>query len=80
MAKGLWMVKGNKRLFLKLLVDYRKDYRGICQRLEKLQKAGDTETLERLAHTIKGMAGTLGEVVGSLFIGFSYLLAFYIFN
>jgi len=61
MAKGVRMVKGNRRLYRKLLIDFRNDYKEICQRLETLQETGDTETLERLAHTVKGMAGTLGE-------------------
>ncbi len=60
-ARGVRMVEGNRALYLKLLMGFKDDYKEIRQQLEELKGAGDMEALERLAHTVKGMAGTLGE-------------------
>jgi PAS domain S-box-containing protein len=59
-ADGLARVAGNEKLYLKLLRQFAEEQAtGEVQIFSALAK-GDTATAERLAHTIKGVAGNLG--------------------
>jgi two-component system sensor histidine kinase/response regulator len=59
-ADGLLRLGGNRKLYLKLLRQFlREKADGAAQISERLD-AGDHETAERIAHTIKGVAGNLG--------------------
>lgn len=57
---GLKNVVGNKKLFVKLLRDFAKDHKEDASAIIAELKDGDGEKAERLAHTVKGVAGTIG--------------------
>ncbi|MEG3639193.1 transporter substrate-binding domain-containing protein [Magnetococcus sp. PR-3] len=57
---GLERVRGNKPLYLKLLSAFHEDHHPAIQRALDLFKEGDLETLQQLAHTLKGAAANLG--------------------
>ena len=56
-AAGLKHLGGNRTLYLRLLCDFVRDRR---TQIADALAAGDMRTAERLAHTQKGLAGTLG--------------------
>jgi CheY-like chemotaxis protein len=58
-ADGLGRVGGNRKLYIKLLVDFANKYGAVAEEIESLIKAGDLHAAERLAHTVKGTAGNL---------------------
>jgi two-component system sensor histidine kinase/response regulator len=60
MAAGLRQVGGKQPFFRKLLREFVSDYQNIAARMRTLLVLGDTQTLMRLAHTVKGVAGSLG--------------------
>ena len=53
-------VGGNRSLLRKLLADLVEDHAQDVQVLEAALAAGDTVQAQRMAHTLKGVAGTLG--------------------
>ncbi len=59
MAAGLGRVGGNRKLYIKLLVDFANKYGSVAEEIAGLIKSGDLRTAERIAHTIKGTAGNL---------------------
>jgi len=60
MAEGLARVGGNKKLYRKLLIKLRDDYAQARAELEGLTQKGEAGEAERLAHTVKGVAGNVG--------------------
>jgi len=59
-ADGLARVAGNTRLYLKLLRQFAAQPPGTVADIASAQARGDTATAERLAHSLKGVAGNLG--------------------
>ena len=59
-ADGLQRVGGNRKLYLKLLRQFVDDESDAAVRIRERLAAGDHATAERMAHTIKGVAGSLG--------------------
>jgi PAS domain S-box-containing protein len=57
---GLSRVAGNRGLYLKLLRQFAEQQDSVADRIEEALRAGDREVAERLAHTVKGVAGNLG--------------------
>ncbi len=57
---GLNRVGGNRRLFRKLLMEFRQDHRDVVVAMRAALEKGDTATVQRQAHTLKGLAGTIG--------------------
>jgi two-component system, sensor histidine kinase and response regulator len=60
LEKGLLNVDDNKKLFRKLLLDFYKDHQQDAQLLQAALKTDDREVAQRIAHSIKGVSGTLG--------------------
>ena len=58
-ADGLRRVGGNRKLFIKLLVDFANKYGSVTEEIRSLIKVGDLPAAERVAHTVKGTAGNL---------------------
>ncbi len=61
-AAGLRSVAGNVRLYLSLLRDFHRDYGRFLSGLEAKLTAKDYQAVQTAAHTIKGIAGTIGAV------------------
>ncbi len=59
-AAGLQRVGGNPDLFRKLLVEFYQDHCGDVGAIRDALDGGARETAQRLAHTIKGVAATIG--------------------
>jgi two-component system sensor histidine kinase/response regulator len=59
-ADGLRRVAGNKKLYLNLLRQFVDGQSDAAQRIEECLAKGDFGTAERLAHTVKGVAGNIG--------------------
>lgn len=59
-ADGLRRVAGNRQLYLKLLGQFAERKALAGQALLKALRAGDRASAERMAHTVKGVAGNLG--------------------
>jgi ABC-type amino acid transport substrate-binding protein/DNA-binding response OmpR family regulator/HPt (histidine-containing phosphotransfer) domain-containing protein len=57
---GLERVGGNRRLFRKLLSDFVVHHRNAPSELEQRLANGDREGARRLAHTLRGVAGSIG--------------------
>jgi HPt (histidine-containing phosphotransfer) domain-containing protein len=57
---GLARVAGNKKLYLKLLRQFVVQEADAGARISACLSTGDRSTAERLAHTVKGVAGSLG--------------------
>ncbi|HWA29354.1 MAG TPA: response regulator [Lacunisphaera sp.] len=60
MADGLARVAGNVKLYRKLLRQFAEQQADIVGRIVASLGQGDVATAERLAHTLKGVAGNLG--------------------
>lgn len=56
---GLKHMAGNQQLFLKLLLEFFVDYRDFTSKIQSSLQ-NDTRTAERMAHTLKGVAGSIG--------------------
>lgn len=54
---------GNKGLYQRLVMEFRKKYHDSHRMLRQADKEGDSELLERMGHTIKGLAGNMGASV-----------------
>jgi signal transduction histidine kinase/DNA-binding response OmpR family regulator/HPt (histidine-containing phosphotransfer) domain-containing protein/HAMP domain-containing protein len=59
-ADGLLRVAGNRSLYLKLLRQFVEQQTEAPARIAQALSAGDHALAERLAHTVKGVAGNLG--------------------
>ena len=59
-SDGLLRVAGNRKLYLKLLRQFVEQQSTVPARIAECLLAGDHATAERLAHTVKGVAGNLG--------------------
>ena len=59
LAAGLNRLRGNKRLYRKLLVDFGKKYIGTASEIRKAIDAKDFEQAHSLVHNLKGLAGNL---------------------
>jgi two-component system, sensor histidine kinase and response regulator len=59
-ATGLQRVAGNKRLYLDLLSQFVTKQRSACDQITAALERGDCHEAERLAHSLKGVAGNLG--------------------
>ena len=57
---GLAKVRGNHRLLRKLLVEFHQDHADAARRLDEALEQGRSEEARRIAHSLKGAAGTLG--------------------
>ena len=68
---GLMRVGGNKKLYLNILTKFFRDYPDAAEQIKEALDNGDKELSQRLAHTVKGVAGNIGandlqEAGGSL--------------
>jgi PAS domain S-box-containing protein len=61
-GRALVNVGGNRALLRRLLRDLLHDHGQDAARIDHAIEAGDLPTAQRLAHTLKGVAGTLGAV------------------
>lgn len=61
-SDGLRRVGGSERLFQRLLQQFVNDYADEAERLQREGEDGLGEDVRRLAHTIKGTAGSLGAI------------------
>ncbi len=57
---GLARLAGNRKLYLELLHRFAKDQAESSAQIAEALKTNDFSTSERIAHTVKGVAGTLG--------------------
>jgi two-component system sensor histidine kinase/response regulator len=57
---GLRRVVGNKRLYMDLLKRFSEGQREAVERIRSALDAGDRDLAERVAHTLKGVAGNIG--------------------
>jgi signal transduction histidine kinase/CheY-like chemotaxis protein len=57
-------VNGNDELLRKLLDRFRREQPGTPGEIRRALEAGDRERAERLAHTLKGLCGNLGQASG----------------
>jgi HPt (histidine-containing phosphotransfer) domain-containing protein len=58
--EGLRRVGGNRKLYRKLLVEFCQDHREDVHAIRKALDQDDLETAQRMAHTIKGVSGSIG--------------------
>jgi two-component system sensor histidine kinase/response regulator len=61
-VNGLKRVAGNKRLYRDLLNQFATKQNDADQRIKSTLEAGDTKFAERIAHTVKGVAGNIGII------------------
>jgi len=59
-SEGLERVGGKKGFFKKLLLEFYNDYRSAAEEITEALSNGQTEYAKRRAHTIKGVAATIG--------------------
>jgi HPt (histidine-containing phosphotransfer) domain-containing protein len=59
-AAGLERTAGNKRLYRDLLVQFAARQESMGSRIKEALESGDHNQAERLAHSLKGVAGNLG--------------------
>jgi two-component system, sensor histidine kinase and response regulator len=57
---GLQRMSGKRKLYLAMLRRYVDGQRDVCAKVHEALAIGDIPTAERLAHTAKGVAGTIG--------------------
>lgn len=58
--RGLMRVGGNVALYRSVLLKFAHNQGGVVQQMTDCRQTGDRNTLERLTHTLKGVAATLG--------------------
>jgi CheY-like chemotaxis protein len=58
--EGLSRVGGNRKLYLKLLHEFVEQQGSAATQIDQELERGEPERAERLAHTVKGVAGNLG--------------------
>ena len=59
-ARGLRNFGGNAALYREVVLKFSCNQGDVCQRMEASLHAGDNRTLERTAHTLKGLSATIG--------------------
>jgi HPt (histidine-containing phosphotransfer) domain-containing protein len=59
-AASVRRIGGNVALYLSLLDKFRVNHQHVVANIRKALASNDTNTAERLAHTLRGIAGTLG--------------------
>ena len=59
-AAGLKRLGGNQKLFRKLLVEFLQDHRADAGAIQAALENGDLELAQRIAHTLKGVSGSIG--------------------
>lgn len=59
---GLYRSAGSKTIYLKVIRQFAVDFDGYVSKLRETLRNGDAETAMRMAHTLKGIAGTIGCV------------------
>ena len=57
---GLKHVGGNRKLYKKLLIEFRQDYEDVVARIKTALVQDGQEDIKCLAHTVKGISGALG--------------------
>ncbi len=57
---GLMSVGGNKSLYKNLLIQFKQEYTDIFQSLQKLFQDRNTDKMNQIIHTLKGVCGNLG--------------------
>ena len=60
LVDGLKRVAGNHHLYRNLLLKFRQSQADAAQEIRQALAAGDRQRAERIAHTIKGIAGSIG--------------------
>ncbi|MFC1892112.1 PAS domain S-box protein, partial [Thermodesulfobacteriota bacterium] len=60
MSSGLQRVGGNKKLYLSILTKFYRDYQDAAEQIKDALDKEDQELAQRLAHTVKGVAGNIG--------------------
>jgi CheY-like chemotaxis protein/HPt (histidine-containing phosphotransfer) domain-containing protein len=58
--EGVRRVGGNRKLYRKLLVEFYQDHREDVYAIRQALDQDDLETAQRIAHTIKGVSGSIG--------------------
>ena len=59
---GLSTVNYDQKLFIKLLYNFHKRHQNIIEEIQSELERGNISVAQRLAHTIKGLAGTVGAI------------------
>lgn len=59
MESGIERVRGNAKLYEKLLTEFHAQYIDVTERIRTHFENGEMESARKLAHTVKGMAGNL---------------------
>ncbi|MBF0175730.1 MAG: response regulator [Magnetococcales bacterium] len=62
LSVGLKYVGGNKKLYRKLLLDFRRTQWDAAEKVHQGMTSGEIHETQRRVHTIKGIAGTLGAL------------------
>ena len=60
LVDGLKRVAGNRPLYRNILLKFRQSQSDAAQEIRQALAAGDRQRAERIAHTIKGIAGSIG--------------------
>ena len=60
--RGLALVRGKAASYRRLLTMFLEEHGGDSERLQRTLDADDRQEMRRLAHTLKGAAGTLGAI------------------
>jgi two-component system, sensor histidine kinase and response regulator len=60
MEIGIRQVGGNRKLFAKLLKEFHQDYHNVVPKIKEHFTKEEDDHVLRLAHTVKGIAGSLG--------------------
>jgi PAS domain S-box-containing protein len=60
--EGLKHVNGNKKLLNKLIMDFYNDYQNVLLTIEQALSLENFDEVQRIAHTLKGIAGTIGAL------------------
>ncbi len=60
LVAGMRHTNGNQLLYVRLLGSFARDFAGFADKLQRLLQAGQTDEALREAHTLKGLAATLG--------------------
>ena len=62
LSAGLERLRGNKRLYRKLLLDFGANYTGVAGEIHKALDSKDLEQAHGLIHNLKGLAGNLAAI------------------
>ncbi|MBF0101196.1 MAG: response regulator [Desulfobacterales bacterium] len=59
---GLSRVNGNQKLYINLLMKFHRDNQNVTQEIQDAIGKSDADLAVRLAHTVKGVSGTIGAL------------------